>query len=155
MWAKFRPLVLLRISRSCVRRLTMRSQSWRNSRRRGGGANWSTQSTVLQPGSSATSLCIVLHLYLAFQKSWPRQFSGRIRATTRFQTPSSSQSLGSWTRESHSMSEEWGDPFAHLLILTVVFDENVFRHEVLWRMLEQVPLSRLGLLSRVSAIATL
>ena len=42
-----------------------------------------------------------------------------------------------------------------LLILTVVFDENVFRHEVLWRMLEQVPLSRLGLLSRVSAIATL
>ena len=70
------PLVLLRISRSCVRRLTMRSQSWRNSRRRGGGANWSTQSTVLQPGSSATSLCIVLHLYLAFQKSWPDNFQG-------------------------------------------------------------------------------
>ena len=32
------------------------------------------------------------------------------------------------------------------------FDENVLRHEVLWRMLEQVPLSRLGLLSRVSPI---
>ena len=34
----------------------------------------------------------------------------------------------------------------------LVFDNTIFRHEVLWKMLEQIPNSRLGLLSKVTTL---